>query len=152
MPSKSTLAPPGATLDHRRKILLHCGRLPAQAIVTAQLQHHQAGFMGCKQRRQPCLAACTGVAADRCIDHFVVETFVLEAGLQERHPTLAGIQAKTGADTIANNQHVPAAALWARQYRARPALNHHTRIGFSMGPAFSLRRTSAKWSPARKAT
>src|SRR5690606_38236822 len=43
---------------------------------------------------------------------------------------------------------VPAAALWARQYRARPALNHHTRIGFSMGPSILVAQNLSKVVPS----
>jgi hypothetical protein len=39
------LHPPHGIVDHRGKILLQLlGRLPAQAIVAAQLQHHHPGL------------------------------------------------------------------------------------------------------------
>lgn len=82
-------------------------QLPAQAIVAAQFKHHQLRLVLCKQRRQPRLASGTGVAADRGIDHLGVETLALKALLQQGNPALAGIQAESGTDTIADNQHGP---------------------------------------------
>ncbi|MCY1436138.1 hypothetical protein D9M71_522530 [compost metagenome] len=93
------------SVNHRGKILLQLRRkLPTQAIIATQLQHHQLRFVLCKQRRQPRLATCTGVTADRGIDHFTVETLGLQPLLQQGNPALAGIQAESGTDTIADNQ------------------------------------------------
>ena len=57
-----------------------------------------------KQRREPCGAACAGVATDRGIDHRVLEALLFEAFFQQGDPSLAAIQAKSGADTIADHK------------------------------------------------
>ncbi len=100
------LRPTGAgAVDHRCKVLLQLRwQHSAQAVVAAQLEDYQLRFMLCKQRRQARLASGTGVAADGCVDHLIVETFALEPLLKQRHPPNAGIQSETGADTIANDQ------------------------------------------------
>ncbi len=92
-------------VDHRGKISLQLRwRHPAQAVIATQLEDHQLRLMLCKQRRQPRLASGTGVATDRGVDHFIVETLLFEPLLEQRHPPQTGIQAETGADTIANDQ------------------------------------------------
>ncbi|MCY1177451.1 hypothetical protein D9M73_177610 [compost metagenome] len=93
-------------INHRGKILLQlCWKLPAQAIIATQFQHHQLRLMLCEQRWQPRLTACAGVATDRSIDHFGVKSLGFQALLQQGNPALAGIQAESGTDTIADNQH-----------------------------------------------
>jgi putative ABC transport system ATP-binding protein len=88
-------------LDHRSKILLQLRRrLSAQAIVATQLDNHHVRLMLCKRRGQPCQASGAGITADGGVDHFIVETLLLEPLLQQGNPTFAGIQAETGTDTI----------------------------------------------------
>ncbi|MNE77317.1 hypothetical protein D3C80_1736210 [compost metagenome] len=79
-------------------------RHSAQAIVAAQLDHHQFRLLLCEQRRQAREATGAGVATDRGIHHPIVVSLLLQALLQQAHPALAGIQPQTGADTIANDQ------------------------------------------------
>lgn len=134
---------------HRSKILLQLlWRLSTQPIVAAQLDDHQARLMLCKQRRQPRLATCTGVTTDRGIDHLIARAFLLQPLLQqETHPWRVS-RPKPALILSPTTSSVPAAALWARQYRARPALNHHTRIGFSMGPSILVAQHLSKVVPS----
>jgi putative ABC transport system ATP-binding protein len=79
------------------------GRLPAQAIVTAQLEHHHSGL---------CSASSAGSRAwpPALVSPLIEALTTLSSKpsrlsrCSSRTPTLAGIQAETGADTIANDQ------------------------------------------------
>ena len=75
--------------------------LAAQAVVAAELDHHEGRVMRFEQPRQAREPAGGGVARDTGVDHGITVPFALQAFLELRNPRLLGGHPVAAAQRIA---------------------------------------------------
>ena len=79
--------------DHRIQIMLHRSQgQSSQAVVCAQFQNDDCGFLLYQRGRQACQTPGAGFAADTGIDHAPVLFVMVKTLLQQTGPGLAGFE------------------------------------------------------------